>query len=137
LADFLKKNTTENDKIAILGSEPQIFFYAGRKSASGYIYTYNLMEVHPYSLKMQKEMVSEVEAAKPKYLLFVNIAFSWLSRPDSEKYIFDWYGKYINEHYRMVGLMDIVGYTGNFVTENLNNYQPQSKEYIMVFERVK
>ncbi|MBY0425641.1 MAG: glycosyltransferase family 39 protein [Cytophagales bacterium] len=137
LADFLKKKTTEQDKIAILGSEPQIFFYSGRKSATGYIYTYNLMEVHPYSLKMQKEMISEVEKSKPKYLLFVNVAFSWLSRPDSEKFIFDWYGKYINENYNMVALMDLVGFTGNFVTENVSAYQPQSKEYIIVFERKK
>lgn len=135
LADFLKKNTTETDKIAILGSEPQIYFYTGRKSASGYIYTYNLMEVHPYSLQMQNEMVKEIETAKPKYILFVNVAFSWLSRPDSEKYIFDWYGKYINSNYKMVAIMDLVGYTGNFVTENISAYQPQSKEYILVFEK--
>ena len=56
---------------------------------------------------MQEEMISEIEKNKPLFLVFCNIAFSWLAKPNSPKRIFDWYGKYSQENYNMVGLVDI------------------------------
>jgi hypothetical protein len=47
IAKFIKNNSNEDDKIAILGSEPEIFFYSQRRSATAYIYTYPLMEPQP------------------------------------------------------------------------------------------
>jgi len=52
------------ERIAVLGSEPQIYFYAKRRSATGYIYTYPLMEPQPYSKQMATEFKQEVEGAK-------------------------------------------------------------------------
>ena len=83
IADYIKKNTDENDKIAVLGSEPQIFVYSDRQSATGHIYTYGLMEIHDYNKTMQKEMISEIEREKPKYIVYCNVRFSWLPRPGS------------------------------------------------------
>lgn len=107
IAKYIKANSSDTDKIAVLGSEPQIPFYADRKSATGHIYTYGLMELHEYNLKMQEEMISEIEKAKPLFLIFCNIPFSWLSKKESPMKIFDWYGKYSRENYNMVGLVDI------------------------------
>lgn len=36
IGDFIKRNTNEDDKILVLGSEPQIYFYADRVSATGF-----------------------------------------------------------------------------------------------------
>jgi hypothetical protein len=44
IAEYLREHTTRNDTIAVLGSEPQIYFYSDRHSATGYVYTYGLME---------------------------------------------------------------------------------------------
>jgi hypothetical protein len=52
---FVSSITEESDRVAVLGSEPQIYFYSRRRSASGYIYMYALMESHRHALKMQKE----------------------------------------------------------------------------------
>ena len=54
------------------------FFDARRRSATGYIYTYGLMEMQPLALQMQKEMIAEIEAAKPKYIVFAKFRCSWL-----------------------------------------------------------
>ena len=54
-----------------LGSEPEIYFYADRKAATGYIYTYALMEPQRFASQMQAEMIKEVESAHPRYLVFV------------------------------------------------------------------
>jgi len=46
-----------------IGSEPEIYFYAQRHSATGYIYTYALMEEHKYAHAMPEEMEREIEQA--------------------------------------------------------------------------
>ena len=137
IAKFIKQNTTKNDKIAVLGSEPQICFYADRYSATGYIYTYNLVELHSYALPMQKQMIKEIESSKPKFLVFVNIGVSWLNKANSESLIFDWAEEYIKNNYRLVGLMEVyANQIPSLITgEQLNNYQPQTKELIYVYEK--
>ena len=90
IAQYLRDRTSPSDQIAVLGSEPEIYFYAHRHSATGYIYTYGLVEGQPYALQMQREMVHEVELAHPKYLVVVGIGASWLSRPGVQHPIFDW-----------------------------------------------
>jgi len=108
IADYLKQHAEPDDRVAVLGSEPELFFYSGRKSATGYIYTYALMESHPFARKMQEEMIAEIEAAAPRYLVFVNVPYSWLARPTSEKHIFQWLDRYLVEHYRPVGVAERV-----------------------------
>jgi hypothetical protein len=94
-AEYIRTNTSAADRIAVIGSEPQIYFYSGRRSATGYIYTYALMETHPYAAKMQDEMIEQIEAAKPSHLVFVNHGDSWLWRPASEKRLLDeWWPAY-------------------------------------------
>jgi hypothetical protein len=137
IGEFLKNNSEKNDKIAIMGSEPQIYFYADRYAATGYIYTYNLMEIHPYALAMQKEMAAEIEKSKPKYLLYVNMKLSWLVQPESEKYIFSWMDKYVVENYRLAGFIDMIPdkisplKTGS----QLINLNPQSNQFISIYVR--
>jgi 4-amino-4-deoxy-L-arabinose transferase-like glycosyltransferase len=61
IAKFLEENTTPEDRIAILGSEPQIYFLSHRLPATGYIYAYPLTENQVYSEPMQKDMIAEIE----------------------------------------------------------------------------
>ena len=95
IADFIRKRTNPDDRIAILGSEPQIFFYSQRRSASSYIYMYPLMEIHDFALQMQKKFIKDIEAINPKYLIYIGIPYSWLKRPDSHKEIFQWFNDYL------------------------------------------
>lgn len=53
IADYIRSHTTPEQCIAVLGSEPQIFFLAKRISATSYIYMYELMEAHPFARQMQ------------------------------------------------------------------------------------
>ena len=63
----IKSGSTKNTRVAVLGSEPEILFYSGRRSATGYIYMYPLMEKHSYASRMQEEMIRELEAALSAY----------------------------------------------------------------------
>src|SRR5207244_12207014 len=88
IADYLRDHTSPDDTIAVLGSEPEIYFYAQRHSATGYIYTYGLMEPQKYARQMQEEMIHEIERARPKYLVSVVMFYSWLWLHGSERLLF-------------------------------------------------
>jgi hypothetical protein len=108
IANFLREHTEPNDTIAVLGSEPQIYFYARRHSATGYIYAYPLMEPHQFAGRMQEEMVREIETAHPKYVVFVSIDTSWLTQPESKHILFDWFADYSARELKPAGLVNIV-----------------------------
>ena len=108
VARYLREHSSPDDRIAVLGSEPQIFFYSGRLSATGHIYMYGLMENQRYAPVMQQELIRDVESARPKFIVFVNVTTSWLIQPDSHRLIFAWARTYLQEHYERVGVVDIL-----------------------------
>jgi dolichyl-phosphate-mannose-protein mannosyltransferase len=108
VAEFIRGHSDLNDTVAVLGSEPQIYFYARRHSATGYIYTYALMEPQKYAHQMQREMIHEIELARPKYIVIVVMEDSWWRQRGSELYIFTWANEYCAQNYAAVGLINIV-----------------------------
>jgi len=108
IAKYIKDRTDASDRIAVLGSEPEIYFYADRKAATGYIYTYALMEPQPYAKTMQEEMIREIETAHPRYIVFSWITDSWLAQKDSDQGIVTWGRRYVRQCYDAVGVADII-----------------------------
>lgn len=137
IAKYIKENSSENDTIAVIGSEPQIYFYSQRHSATGFIYTYPLMEKQKYALKMQEQMIAEIESKQPKFLIFVNIPTSWLMRPDSEKLIFKWFAEYTTKYYKPAGIVDIIFPAPSIYLwgDKSINYAPRSNCWIGIYER--
>jgi MFS family permease len=109
IARYLEAHTGPDDRIAVLGSEPQIYFYAKRRAATGYVYTYEMMRDHPHVHDFQAELAREVEAARPRYVVMVNLMASWqpsrLAQPDV--YVFEWAERFLREHYERVGVVQI------------------------------
>ena len=105
VAAFIDKNSKPDAQIAVLGSEPEIYFLSRRHSATGYIYTYPLMEPQPFAHKMQVEMIREIETNAPEFIVFVNQNFSWVQAPQSDLTIFKWWNDY-QTNYNMVGLVE-------------------------------
>ncbi len=137
IADYIKKHSKGGDRIAVIGSEPQIYFYSDRHSATGYIYTYALMEEHDFALKMQREMIKEIEEVSPKFIIFVNVHTSWLVRPYSNKLIFDWYEQYAKKYYDRVGIVDIIWpkSTIYYWGKEFAGYEPISKYWVSVYKK--
>lgn len=107
IGDYIREQSNPEDKIAVLGSEPQIYFYSKRLSATGYIYTYALMEPQPYARQMQQEMIREIETNRPRFLVLIVISKSWLAGRDSEQTILRWADSYCEAQYEEVGLINI------------------------------
>ena len=136
IGDYLREQTSGDDTIAVLGSEPQIYFYSNRHSATGYIYTYGLMEAQKYAGRMQQEMIREIERARPKFLISVVMPDSWLQRPESERLIFTWANEYTAQNYTVSGFV-------NMATPDKTDYYfgsvpqsvPQLGRYILIYKR--
>ena len=136
IAEYLREHTTRNDTIAVLGSEPQIYFYSDRHSATGYIYTYGLMETQKYASQMQQEMIREIERARPKFLISVVMPDSWLQRPESERLIFTWANEYAAQNYTVTGFVNMVAPDKtDYYFDNVPQSVPQLGKYILIYQR--
>lgn len=137
IGEYIRKHSAQDDRIAVVGSEPQICFYADRKSATGYIYVYGLMELHEYASKMQVDMIREIEKAFPRYGVFVNVPTSWVQRPNSDRTIIKWAESYFRMKYRIAGFVDIFpgGRSETYWDDEARKNRPTSQFNVFVFER--
>jgi 4-amino-4-deoxy-L-arabinose transferase-like glycosyltransferase len=137
IAEYIKAHTNKNDLIAVIGSEPQIYFYADRKSATGYMYTYGLIEQHIYASKMQLDFIQEIETSQPQYVVLVNVTTSWLTRRDSDKTIMKWTETFLKQNYTTVGLIDGI-YKDHYQIywdEEARRNRPLSQSSLFVLKR--
>jgi hypothetical protein len=109
ISRYLASHCAPDARILVMGSEPEIYFYSHRRSATGYICTYPLMEPQPYAAAMQDEMIREIERANPAYVVFVNIHTSWQqSLTFTNTSIFAWFDQYRQKHLQLVGVTEIL-----------------------------
>lgn len=135
IAEYVRDRTRVDDTIVVLGSEPEIYFYSQRHSATGYIYTYGLMEPQKYAKQMQQEMIHEIENSRPTYLISVAMAYSWLRRPDSEQAIFTWANEYMAQNYAVDGFVNIMATQTDYFFGDVPPPVESLKEYILIYRR--
>jgi Dolichyl-phosphate-mannose-protein mannosyltransferase len=105
VADYIRRNTKPSERIFVFGSEPEIYFYAKRRSVTNNLYLDNLLENQPYAIQMQRRMVSDVENSSPRY--FVEVHYSTFPYDISQKIpLFLWKSSYLAENYRLVFVLD-------------------------------
>lgn len=105
VGEYIKNNSAPDALIAVLGSEPEIYFYSHRHSATGHVSTYLLTEGRSYSESMQRQMIDQIEAARPEYIVFVNSTLSWSSFIDqTEGPMVETMLRFIKENYTLTGL---------------------------------
>ena len=103
---FIREHSSPDDTVAVLGSEPEILFYAHRRSATGYIYMYDLLAPHGYALAMQQEMEKQIEGSRPAFMVMVFDDNSWSAylQTETNPPIGQWASQYYHEHYTPMAL---------------------------------
>jgi len=142
ISDFILTRTNAEDKILILGSEPQIYFYTKRLSSAPYIYMYDLMYETNFALSMQKDLAEKTEKAKPKIIVYFSTSVTWFFTEKSNKFIFNWLNGFLEkENYNLVGVIDNVGFNNveYFWFDDALKYQiPKSSiSSAMIYEKIK
>ena len=68
---------------------------------------YPLKETHAYAGTMQEQMIREIEAARPLYVVSVNMNESWLPHPGSKSILENWWARYGADNYDLVRTIEI------------------------------
>jgi hypothetical protein len=106
VARFLTRNSSPDDTVFVFGSEPQILFYADRKSASRYIFVYPLMTPFPDTRERQQSVLDELAARHPRFIVTVNVDTSFLADDETPTLLRDELSRQLFRDYRLVGVTD-------------------------------
>jgi hypothetical protein len=107
LGDYIRMHSAPTARVAVLGSEPEIYFYSRRHSATGYIYTYPLAERQPFADQMRAQMASEIAAARPQFIIQSRSWTSWLVRPGSPKKVLELCDSLMPPGYQLIASCDV------------------------------
>jgi hypothetical protein len=83
VADRVAALTNPNDLVFVAGSEPQILYYAKRKSPTRFVIMYPLMLATPFAERYQREVIQSLKDHPPELIVLSNSPFSWLSHQKS------------------------------------------------------
>lgn len=117
VAQELQKITGENDEVFIAGSEPEILFYAQRKSVSRFVITYPLIIETIKREDYQKAAVKELEGNKPTAIVYSLKQDSGLWNEESPRIFYDHLNDLINREYTLVGAYLWDGQGGRWETK--------------------
>ncbi len=104
IGNYIREHSSPSTPIVVFGSEPQILFYSQRRSATGCLYGYSLTEEQKYAATMQQQEISEIEAGRPEYIVYVQ---DWVILPGSDRTLFAWFQRYVTENFELVGVMRV------------------------------
>jgi hypothetical protein len=136
IGEYIREHSAPEARVAVIGSEPQIYFYAHRRSASGFIYMYDLVQLHRYAGQFQREMIAEIEAAKPQFLVQVMVSSSWLNWPGADNTLHDWGGRYPRQFYERVGSVYIYPTYADYVWEGAARHEKNDTPFLVdVYKR--
>ncbi len=136
-AEYIRGHSAEGARIAVVGSEPQIYFYSRRHSATGYLYTYDLVQQQPYAAKMQQEMIREIESNRAEFIILVLYRYSWLFKDSSDTTILGWAKKYSDEFYEIAGVINASsnGEITCLWDEAAKSYRGPFDQYLVIYKR--
>jgi len=113
VGEHLRDIAGSGDTLAVIGSEPELYFYSQLPGATRFLYTYPFIEEHEDADKMHDQMIREITESAPTYCVMVNNTSSWgaydMSCFYQEGRILDWWSRYAAEHYDRVGLVSALG----------------------------
>jgi len=135
VGEYLREHSAPGAHIAVIGSEPEIYFYAHRRSATGYIYTYALVEEQEFGSVMQNEMIGEIESVKPEIVVYVLMNSSWLTKPHADLRIFHWADAYLQQNYLLEGIADGGNHDVLRWGVDAASYRPRQPEVMVVYRR--
>lgn len=133
---FLRDHTAPQERIAVLGSEPQIYFYAQRRPAHGFLHMYPLVENHGRRDAMQQELIGQIMAADPRYVVCAYAPSSWCASGDQTPSLFSWFAQYRRSHLRRAAIIEVLAdRTISYWGPAAAAYVPQGRNCVEILER--
>jgi hypothetical protein len=142
VAQFIREHSSPNESIFVFGSEPQIYYYAQRRSASRYIFVYPLATAFSDTLSRQQTVLEELEHNRPAFVVYVYAPPSFSMRRDIvyniPRYLFWAIGELLTGSYELTAAIPLVQVEGSMPlitgTEH-KNLTPQTPLLLTVWQR--
>jgi hypothetical protein len=141
VGEHLRDIASSGDTMAVIGSEPELYFYSQLPATTRFLYTYPFIEEHEDAAKMHDQMIREIAESAPTFCVLVNNTSSWgvydLSYFYQEGRILDWWSRYAAEHYERVGLVSALhlGFFGGAWGANAPTARPHSAISLELWRR--
>lgn len=137
IADYIKSHTKPDEKVAVLGSEPSIYFLADRRPAMPYLCVYEMMKPHAFAHTMQQEAIHCIETTRPRYMVLVDVPTSWGISEGSDPTFQEWLLAYRQQHYTCEGIIDLISENHVVIRwgDEALSYKPESLYTIMILAR--
>ena len=134
IGNYIQSISNNNTVIGAMTNEPELLFYANRKSASGYLYMYPLFEYHPYFEQMTKEYMEQIVTQKPEIFVCTNIHNTGKNKNNID-IVLSWWETY-KTHYQLERVYKTTGpETPYQPLESLDNYT-SSGLYVEIYRRL-
>lgn len=138
VGDYLKNESQPGDRVLVIGAEPEINFYAQRRSVTGYIYSYPFFEDQPFAEEMSKEWMEEINLDHPEYIVLMGHWKTYVSREHPMfKEIWNFSETFILENgYQVIGEVDLpIQDGGQAWGEDARKRQTESENWIRVYSK--
>lgn len=120
IGDYLAERTAPDETIYIVGSEPQFLFHAGRRHASRIVFFAPLTGRHPDQEGLQRSVLVEITANRPRYVVWLNLQSSLVLEKDTPQYFFEQLRAFVGKKYRReAALVAVSSRETRLLTENL------------------
>jgi hypothetical protein len=139
IGKWLNTKLKNEDKITLIGSEPQLYVYTNKNSISRHAYFTAVVIDFPEHKIWQREFTSDIKTNKPRFIIYFNNPLSLLIQKNTDKYIFKWVADYIKQNYKVAGLVEMVSPNESryIFGEKVNKYNTPNKNLIYIYERNK
>ena len=138
VADYIRTHSQPGDRICMVAAEPQLFFLSQRRSASGYIYIYPLLENQKYAGQMTAEFIARSEQLKPAILVYASKSL-FEEGYDHNGPLYRWFDGY-KKQYKLEAICTTVNAANQhmsiFNTINPVDTLPEAIPQIRVYKRI-
>jgi len=103
VASRVAELSTADDRVFVAGSEPQILFYAHRRSPTRFLTVYPLMIPTSMAVAYQREAIQNLTMQPPKLVVFCTTPNSWLRQPATPPAFLDFLDSLLKQNYTLIG----------------------------------
>lgn len=141
IANYIAQHTTPGDRVFIFGSEPEIYFYSRRMSATPFQMISYLTLAHPQYRKCQEEAWRDISGNPPKYIIDIGLIQSVLWDKKADLSVFGRIDELIGRKYHLEKSVTIMrkavpSKTVNHNLDYLTGWQQQHPSYQILLYRI-
>lgn len=136
LGEELGRRVKEGERIAIMGSEPEVLVAADRESCSKHLMVYSMLIDPVISPPMQQEYIQELQSCAPEYILWATGTGSWAPGYDGLGF-FETLMQWLEQNYEAVGLAESRNEKPGVIAwdEELKTHQSQNDYKVFVLRK--